>query len=247
MNQLFTDNWTFGLYSPDAGTEELLAGSAIAYALGFDVLLIEDIILADQIATVLTGLFIFVLVFGIIFVSRLRKINGKRALVPSLIYSVVCLAIIFFIDFLLELFNLVDFINLFIIIAATFVFTLVISVVSAIPLGALVMIFVNFANLGRPYVFFDKEKMPDFGDEEEETIVSQSFGEKPVKEEIEEKPKEKGKKKAEPAKPQNKKEPNKKANKPVSNKKDPREWVCPNCGKKNIGLFCSRCNQRKPK
>ena len=70
------------------------------------------------------------------------------------------------------------FFDLFVIEAVTFLLTLVVCLVLAIPLGAIIAIIVNFVNMGRPYGFFAKELMPDFGDENEETNVSKSFDKK---------------------------------------------------------------------
>ena len=155
----------------------------IVYGLGFDILETSLIAPAEVIGVVITGVFLFLLVFGIIFVSRLSRINGhkffsKKNILFEVIYILAWFVILFLLNLLVELFDFSLFADLFFIEMVTLLLSAAVSLIVAIPLGAIIMIIVSFVNMGKPYAFFSKESMPDFGDEDEETIVSKSFEEK---------------------------------------------------------------------
>lgn len=157
------------------------------WSMGINIIEVKLISAADQAGLAITGIFIFVLVFAIIFIYRLGKINGrkffsKKVIIPLVIYVVVWIGVVLLINLLLEYFDFSLFADLFLIEGVSLVIALLASLVLAIPLGAIIVIIVNFVNMGRPYGFFEKELMPDFGDSDEDTNVSKSFGE--VKEEV---------------------------------------------------------------
>ena len=158
----------------------------IAYAMGFEMFEITDT--QELVAIVITGLFIFVLVFGIIFIHRLGKFNGRKfwstkVALPIAIYAVGTVLVAIFINLVLELFDFSYLGDMLYLYFVDLLLTTLGAIVLAIPLGALIVIIVNFVNMGKPYAFFSNEQMPDFGDSDEDTIVSNSFGEIEKKEE----------------------------------------------------------------
>ena len=160
----------------------------IVYGLGFDILEVDLIAPAEVIGVAITGVFLFLLVFGIIFISRLSKINGhkffsSKNIMFEAIFLSGWLIVLFLLNMLVELFDFVFLTDLLIIELVTLLLALGVSLIVAIPLGAIIMIIVSFVNMGKPYAFFSKEQMPDFGDEDEETIVSKTFEEKETKDE----------------------------------------------------------------
>lgn len=159
----------------------------LIWSMGINIIEVSLINAADQAGLAITGVFIFVLVFAIIFIYRLGKINGrkffsKKVIIPLVISVVVWIGVVLLINLLVEYFDFSLFADLFLIEGVSLVIALLASLVLAIPLGAIIVIIVNFVNMGRPYGFFEKELMPDFGDSDEDTNVSKSFGE--VKEEV---------------------------------------------------------------
>lgn len=160
----------------------LLNVAAINNFLKLPIIAHDHVGVGDQVGVAVTGVFLFLLVFGIIFIYRLQRLNGhkffsKKVLVANSIFAAIWLVVVLLINLIAVLFDFGSFGQLLLTELMVFVLTLGSGIIISIPLGAIIVLIVNFVNMGRPYGFFQNELMPDFGDDFEETDVTKSFGE----------------------------------------------------------------------